>query len=403
MTGGVVTFSAGGGYAPWPVFDAEQVDAAADVLRSGRVNYWTGENGRLFEQEFAAAIGVEHAVFVANGTVGLEAALESLSLTRGSQVVTTPRTFIASSSAIVRAGMRPVFADVDDDSGNITAESITEALTPDTRAVLVVHLGGWPADMHEIRRVCDEHNLFLIEDCSQAHGATIGGVHVGTFGDIGVWSFCQDKIISTGGEGGMVSTNSADLWRRIWSLKDHGKSWDAVHSKDHPPGFRWLHESFGSNFRGTEVQAVIGRIQYRLLDDWHEMRTRNAMTLVQDLADTPYVRIPSPAAGFAHAYYRQYAYIDIDALADGWTRDRVVQEVSDRQPVPVQSGSCSEIYREMAFDKTDSRPAVPLANAHRLAQSAIAFLVHPGLTEETMSTTARALTEVLDRATRSKS
>ena len=387
------------GYAPWPQFDEEQVEAAADVLRGGRVNYWTGEQGRVFETEFAAFTGVEHAVLVANGTVGLEAALEALALPRGAQVVTTPRTFIAPSSAIVRAGLRPVFADVDLDSGNITAASIREVLTPDTRAVLVVHLGGWPADMPQIRALCDELDLALIEDCSQAHGAMIGDTHVGAFGDVSVWSFCQDKIITTGGEGGMVATNDDTLWRRIWSLKDHGKSWDAVYKREHGPGFRWLHGDFGSNFRGTEIQAALGRIQYRRLDNWRDDRTRNAALLSAGLSDIACMRIPVPGPGLTHAYYRLYAYLDVEALAPGWTRDLILQEVGARQPIPVPSGSCSEIYREVAFRGTDSVPASPLPNARAMTSSTVAFLVHPGLTVDVLTAVSEAVTSVVDVAT----
>lgn len=398
-SGGGVTFSAGGGYAPWPVFDQEQIDAAAAVLRSGRVNYWTGEQGRLFEQEFADLIGMSHAVLVANGTVGLEAALEALELPHGSQVVTTPRTFIATSSAIVRTGLRPVFADVDLDSGNITAASIKESLTPDTRAVLVVHLGGWPADMHEIRRLCDERNLVLVEDCAQAHGAMIGDQNVGAFADVSVWSFCQDKIITTGGEGGMVATNDPELWRRIWSLKDHGKSWEAVHEREHPPGFRWLHEGFGSNFRGTEIQAALGRIQYGRLAQWRAERTRNAAHLAHRLSGVEGLRIPVPDFSMTHAYYRLYAYLDLDALAPGWNRDLVLQKASALQPVPVLSGSCSEIYREVAFRGTDAIPAAPLPNAHAMGATAMALLVHPGLAPQDLDGVAEALAAVLDEAT----
>lgn len=388
----------GAGYAPWPVFDDEQVDAVSRVLRSGRVNYWTGDEGRSFEAEFAEQVGIEHAVFVANGTVGLEAALQALALRPGSHVVTTPRTFIATSSSIVRTGLVPVFADVDPESGNITAGTIEAALTPETTAVSVVHLGGWPADMPAIRRLCDERGLALIEDCSQAHGAKLGDRHVGTFADISVWSFCQDKIITTGGEGGMVATDDHDLWQRVWSIKDHGKSWAAVYEREHPPGFRWLHESFGSNFRGTEVQAAIGRIQYRRLDDWRADRTRNAIALADLLAGVPAVTVPMPDASATHAYYRQYAYLDVDRLAPGWTRDRVLGEVSRRQPIPVLTGSCSEIYREVAFETAAWLAQRPLLQAEAMSERGVAFLVHPGLTLDDMAQQAGALADVLSEA-----
>lgn len=383
-----------GPWPAWPAFDDEQVDAAARVLRSGRVNYWTGDEGRAFEREFADYTGIRHAVFVANGTVGLEAALEALDLPPGSDVVTTPRTFIATSSAIIRAGHRPVFADVDRDSGAITAETIEAALTPDTRAVSVVHLGGWPADMPAIRDLCDRHGLRLIEDCSQAHGAMVDGQHVGTFADIAVWSFCQDKIITTGGEGGMVATDDPALWHRVWSLKDHGKSWEAVYEREHPPGFRWLHESIGTNFRGTEVQAALGRIQYRRLDEWRAERTANAERLAARLRALSGLRVPTVPDRLVHAYYRLYAYLEPAALGAGWTRDRLIGSLA--LPAPVLSGSCSEIYREVAL--ADDAPAQPLPVARELGETALAFLVHPGLGAQHMDATADALGSALAQA-----
>lgn len=385
-------------HAPWPSYDEETVEAVADVLRSGRVNYWTGSNGREFEQEFARFTGLDHAVFVANGTVALELALRALELPHGSEVITTPRTFIASSSAIVAAGLRPVFVDVDPDSGNITPTNVEAAINPRTSAVLLVHLAGWPADLPAMRTICDAHDLALIEDCSQAHGAMLGGAHVGTYGDVSAWSFCQDKIVTTGGEGGMVGTSSRSLWESMWSYKDHGKSWDAVYNRSHPPGFRWLHESFGTNWRATEMQAAIGRKQYALLPQWHQERTRNAAALAASLSNIPGLRVPLPPVGAEHAYYRLNAYVDSDSLQEGWTRDRILQEVDRRWGVPAFSGSCSEIYREQAFVLADVAPPEPLPVASRMSLESLAFLVHPGLTDADLAAVADAFADVMKEA-----
>jgi dTDP-4-amino-4,6-dideoxygalactose transaminase len=383
--------------APWPRYDQDEIDAVSEVLRSGKVNYWTGTQGREFEREFAEFTGVRHAVFVANGTLALELGLRALELPAGSEVITTPHTFIATASAIVAVGLRPVFADIDPDSGNITPETIAEAITRRTSAVIVVHLGGWPARMPQIQALCSERGLKLIEDCAQAQGAKIGDQHVGTFSDIAAWSFCQDKIITTGGEGGMVGTDDPPLWRRMWSYKDHGKSWEAVYEREHPPGFRWLHESFGSNWRGTEMQAAIGRIQYQKLPDWHKQRTENA-TQLEDLLDSIRgIRVPRTGADETHAYYRLYARLDVSELGPGWSRDRLIGEMHSRG-TPMFTGSCAEIYRENAFVESGMSPAKPLPNAAARGDDVLAFLVHPGMTHDDMTATAENLQEALWQA-----
>ncbi len=364
----------------WPHYEADEIAAVVRVLESGKVNYWTGTEGREFEREFAESTGRQHAVFVANGTLALELALRALDLPPGSEVITTPHTFIATASAIVAVGLRPVFADIDPDTGNITPETIEAAMTPRTSAVIVVHLGGWPARMPAIQDLCWKYGLKLIEDCAQAHGAKIGDRHVGTFSDIAAWSFCQDKIITTGGEGGMVGTDDEVLWRRMWSYKDHGKSWEAVYEREHPPGFRWLHDSFGSNWRGTEMQAAIGRIQYRKLPEWHKQRTENALYLADRLREIPGMTVLLPEEPYRHAFYRLYARLDLDKLAKGWSRDRLIGEVTSAG-VPLSSGSCTEVYRETAFQDSDMAPPVPLPNAAARSLDALAFLTHPGLAD----------------------
>ena len=383
--------------APWPRYDQDEIDAVAEVLRSGKVNYWTGTQGREFEREFAEFTGVKHAVFVANGTVALELALRALDLPDGSEVITTPHTFIATASAIVAVGLRPVFADIDPDTGNITPETIEAVITLRTSAVVVVHLGGWPARMPEIQALCQAQGLRVVEDCAQAHGAMIGGRHVGTFSDVAAWSFCQDKIISTGGEGGMVATDDAELWRRMWSYKDHGKSWEAVYEREHPPGFRWLHESFGSNYRGTEMQAAIGRLQYRKLPAWHKQRTENAMYLAELLDAIPGVRVPRPAADETHAYYRLYARLDLSLLQEGWDRDRVMGEMI-ATGYPLSIGSTTEVYQERACREAQTKPPARLAKASQRGEDALAFNVHPGLSIDYMAGIAARLTTALGGA-----
>ncbi|HET7316043.1 MAG TPA: DegT/DnrJ/EryC1/StrS aminotransferase family protein [Sphingomicrobium sp.] len=386
--------------APWPSFTDEEKDAVAGVIGSNRVNYWTGDEGRQFESEFADWAGSNHAIALANGTLALELALKALEIGPGDEVIVTPRTFIASVSCVVNQGATPVFADVDPDSGNITPESARAVLTGKTRAIVPVHLAGWPCDMPGFQSLAQEAEVVVVEDCAQAHGATIDGRNVGSFGAVGAWSFCQDKILTTGGEGGMVTTDDPDLWSKMWSFKDHGKAFDRVFSDDHPPGFRWLHESFGSNYRMLEVQAVIGRIQLRRLADWHERRTANARAIAGALLDFPAsVRAPIPTAGFEHAFYRLYAYVRPEGLANGWDRDRNIAELATRD-VPAFEGSCSEVYLEKAFDDTPFGPAEPLPIARELGETSLAFLTHPTLTPDAIEHTGAAIREVFALAAR---
>jgi dTDP-4-amino-4,6-dideoxygalactose transaminase len=386
-------------FSPWPSFSAEEGDLVRDVLLSNRVNYWTGEHGRRFEQEFAAWCGSRHAVVVANGTVAIDLAWIALGIQPGDEIVVTPRTFLASASSIVNAGGVPVFADVDPDSQNITAATVERVLSPRTKAILAVHLAGWPCEMDGLRELATARGLHLVEDCAQAHGARYHGKPVGQFGDIAAWSFCQDKIMTTAGEGGMVTTDNPEWWSRMWSYKDHGKSWEAVHQREHPPGFRWLHESFGTNWRLPEIQSAIGRFQLKQMDAWHAARRRNAEAILAAASSTAVLRVPKVPEHIEHAWYKCYAFVRPDSLKEGWSRDRILAEIVARG-VPCYSGSCSEIYREKAFDDTDWRPEQPLPVARALGDTSIMFLVHPTLTADEIAKTASVLVDVAKLAAR---
>lgn len=386
--------------APWPSFTPEEMRAVARVLESNRVNYWTGLECRSFEDEFATWTGANYAVSVANGTLALDLALRALGIKPGDEVIVTPRTFIASISTVISVGATPVFADVDRDSGNISPATIEAVLTDKTRCIIPVHLAGWPADMKGILELARPRGIFVVEDCAQAHGAQIEGQSVGTFGDIGSWSFCQDKIMTTGGEGGMVTTADKELWSRMWSYKDHGKSWEAVYSRDHAPGFRWLHESFGTNWRMLEMQAAIGRVQLKQMADWTARRHAIAWRLAETLHRFPTaIRLPLPTAGLTHAFYRLYAYVRPQGLAAGWSRDRIISEVASRG-APIFHGSCSEVYMEKAFDGTGWRPETRLATTRELGETSLMFLTHPTITDSQIAKVCQIVEEVLAEASR---
>ena len=383
----------------WPHFDEEQIAAAATVLRSGKVNYWTGAEGRAFEQEFARACGARFGIALANGTVALDLALHVLGIGPGDEVVVTPRSFIASASTVALCGARPVFADVDPDSQNITPATVRAVLSPRTKAIIAVHLAGWPCEMDGLLALAREHDLKLIEDCAQANGATYGGRQVGSFGHVAAFSFCQDKIMTTAGEGGLLTTSDEDLWRVAWSYKDHGKSYDAMHHRQHPPGFRWVHESLGTNWRLTEVQAAIGRCQLRRLPEWLRLRRRNAAVLAERLRPLPLLRVPEPPPHVGHAWYKFYTFVRPDRLASGWSRDRIMAAITARG-IPCLAGSCSEIYRERAFTECALGPSRPLPVARELGETSLMFLVHPTLAPEDMDEACRVVEEVCTLATR---
>ncbi|EGR0769673.1 DegT/DnrJ/EryC1/StrS family aminotransferase [Vibrio parahaemolyticus] len=381
-------------FSPWPSFTQEEADAVSRVLLSNKVNYWTGSECREFEKEFATWTGSEYAIALGNGTLALDIALKALGIGEGDEVITTPRTFLASASAIVTAGANPVFADVDLNSQTITAETIAEVVTEKTRAVIVVHLAGMPAEMDAIMALSEKHGFYVIEDCAQAHGAKYKGRSVGTIGHIGAWSFCQDKVMTTGGEGGMVTTNDKVLWSTMWSYKDHGKSFDAIYNREHAPGFRWLHESFGTNWRMTELQAVIGRIQLTRMNRWTSLRKMNAQKIDEAVADLTVVRRVEVPEYSEHAAYKHYLFVEPQNLADEWTRDRIVETIVERG-VPAYQGSCSEVYLEKAFDCTPWRPAERLKNAVTLGETSLMFLVHPTLTENEIKKTCHVIRDVL--------
>lgn len=379
-------------FAPWPHFQQEEMEAAAAVLRSGKVNYWTGEEGRLFEQEFAAFTGTRYAVALANGTAALELALYALGIGPGDEVIVPSRTFIASASCAVMRGAVPVCVDVHRESQTVTAETIRPALSHRTKAIIAVHLAGWPCDMDSILSLARPLGIKVIEDCAQALGATYKDRPVGSLGDVAAFSFCQDKILTTGGEGGMITTNDEEVWNRAWSFKDHGKSHQGTDQSQHPAEFRWLHDSFGTNWRLTEMQSAMGRVLLRKLSQMASKRRALANILTKAFSQNPLLRITRPPEEIGHAYYKYYAFVRPERLACGWDRDRVMAAVS-AGGIPCFSGSCSEVYLEKAFPDY-MRPRERLKVARELAETSLMFLVHPTLTSENMQDTYSAVEKV---------
>ena len=391
----------------WPSFSEKEADIAKEILLSNRVNYWTGNECRKFEKEFATFADSKYAIALSNGTVALDLALKALEIGKGDEVIVTSRTFLASVSSIVNSGAKPIFADVSLESQNIRPQLVKNLISTRTKAIICVHLAGWPCDMDEIMEIAKKNNIFVIEDCAQAHGAKYKGKSVGSIGNIGAWSFCQDKIMTTAGEGGMVTTNDKTLWKKMWAYKDHGKSYDAVYKKKHPKGFKWLHESFGTNWRMTEIQGAIGRYQLSKMHEWSGKRRKNLNTILSTCKKFKALRVPdfkcSNCLGCEsnysceHGAYKAYTFVNYNFLKEGWSRDRIIDEILKRG-VPCYSGSCSEVYLEKAFDNLNIRPKKRLQAAKELGETSLMFLVHPTLRDKDIEKTCDVIYEVMKLA-----
>lgn len=389
-----ITFS----NAPWSFFEPDEIEIVTRVMQSGKVNYWTGTEARDFEREYADYLGVKHVIALHNGTVAIELALYAFGIGTGDEVITTPRTFITSANAVVMQGAVPVFADIDPVSQNITASTIQNVITSKTRAIIVVHLAGYPCDMDSIMELAKKYNLIVIEDCAQAHGAFYKGKPVGSIGHAGAFSFCQDKIMTTIGEGGILALKDETICAKAWAFKDHGKSFDAVYKQDHVPGFRWLHESFGTNWRKLEVQAAVGRIQLKKLHKWLEQRRNNAAVLAKLFSNIAALRLTPVPADLQHAYHKYYVFVRPEFLKPGWTRDRIMNRITDLG-IPCFTGSCGEIYLEKAFVNAGYGPVKRLPVAQELDETSLVFLVHPTLTIYDMYVVAQVVHGVFNDAT----
>ncbi len=383
----------------WPEFNSDQVEIVTKVLNSGKVNYWTGKHGKLFEEKFSEWSNCKHSIALSNGSLALSSAYLALGLGEGDEFITTPRTFIATVSSGILIGAKPIFADIDSNSGAITAHSIEPLITKKTKLISVVHLGGWPADMLSICDLAKSKNISVVEDCAQAHGAKINGQSVGSFGDIGAWSFCQEKIITTGGEGGMVTTSCPYLYDKMWSFKDHGKTIESLRNKKNSLGYKLVHERLGSNFRLTEMQSALGIYQLKKLKEWHYIRKRNANLIYEALKDLKVIRIPRPTSEIQHAWYKFYSYIRQDALLTNWNRDRIINEIN-KLGYPAYTGSCGEIYLENCIKDKGFAPQNRLKVAKEMGETSLMFLIHPSINIDQMINYANTLRSILLKAQR---
>ena len=390
--------------ANWPFYGEEEINAVSEILKSGKVNYWTGENVKKFEEEFSQWVGVTNSLSISNGSLALSASYLAIGLRDGDEIITSPRTFLATSSSAVLLNAKPIFADVSQDSGCITPKTIEPLISKKTKAISVVHLAGWPAEIEAICKLAKNYDLYVIEDCAQAHGAKVrivdGYKSVGSFGDISAWSFCQDKIITTGGEGGMITSSNEEIIDNVFAIRDHGKTSMSLQREKTKIGFRWVHDKLGSNFRLTEMQAAIGRIQLKNIIDTRQTRERNASILIENLMDLSLLRIPLPTNDITHAWYKFYCYVRPKYLKSNWNRDRIISEINSKG-FPAFQGSCSEIYLEKCFLERDLAPKKRLPIAKKLGDTSLMFLVHPTITIYEMTKYAETIRSVIKEASTS--
>jgi dTDP-4-amino-4,6-dideoxygalactose transaminase len=369
------------------MYTLKQINNVSKILKKNKTNYWTGLEGKNFEREFSNYHNTKYSVAVSNGSIALEIALKALNLKKTDTVLVTPRSFIISASCVLNLGLKPIFADVDD-NGNLSIEGIKEAYNKNVKAIILVHLNGLSCDLDPILKFVKKNKIYLIEDCSQAHGAVYKNKKVGSFGDISTWSFCQDKIISTGGEGGMISTNNKNLWLKIWSLKDHGKNYQRVFDKKHKTGFRWLHDDLGSNYRMTEMQAVIGREQLKSLDQQIKKRNIIANLYLNGLKNfyqndiikkpdfkcetCPLKQTVKKCNKCKHVFYRLNLFVNQKKI----NQTKLIEKIN-KNKIECNMGSCPEIYREKIFKKLKLYPKKRLQNAKLLGETSIMFPINP--------------------------
>ena len=376
------------------MYNNSQIKLVAKVLKKNQTNYWTGNECKIFEQEFSKYHKTKYSIAVSNGSVALELALKALKIKKGSQIIVTPRSFIISATCVLNLGFKPVFADVDE-NGNLNLNEIIKVYNKNIKAIILVHLNGLPCDLDPILKFIKRKKISLIEDCSQAHGAKYKGKSVGSFGDVSTWSFCQDKIISTGGEGGMISTNNKKIWEKCWSFKDHGKDFKKVFFKKHQKGFRWLHENLGSNYRMTEMQATLGRYQLKRLDKQIKLRNKIANLYFKSLSSffkIGLLKKPNfKSKLYIHSFYRLNFFINPKV-----NQKELILKLN-KNKINCGVGACPEIYREKVFKKVNFNQKKRLSNAKFLGETSLMFPVNPYRSFADIKSDIRIIKKILEQ------
>ncbi|MDV3104098.1 DegT/DnrJ/EryC1/StrS family aminotransferase [Thermococcus waiotapuensis] len=357
-----------------PLIGDEEIEAVVEVLKSGMLAH--GKIVETFEREFADYLGAKHGVAVANGTAALDVALKALGIKDGDEVITTPFTFVATASSILFQRAKPVFADIDPKTFNLDPNDVLEKITDKTKAILVVHLYGQPAEMGTFKEIAEDHGLYLIEDCAQAHGAEYNGQKVGTFGDIAAFSFYPTKNMTTG-EGGMVVTNDDELAERARLIRNHGQR------------ERYYHVTLGYNLRMTNMAGALGRVQLRKLDEWNEARRKNAKKLSEGISKITGLTPPYVAPNVKHVYHQYTIRVEEEFPL---SRDELAQKLGERgigtgiyYPLPLHR---QPLLKELGYEQ-DCCP-----NSVEASKRVLSLPVHPGVNEEDIEYIIQTLREL---------
>jgi len=374
------------------------VQAAADVLRSGKVDYDSGPQGRLWEEEFAARVQCHMAVAVVHGRLAMEMALGTLGLGRGDKVIISSRGAVVATASVAALEAEPVFADVDATSQTLSAQTIRPMIESRTRAVVVRHFAGWPCSMDEILQLAARHRLWVIEDCSQALSATYRGQPVGSFGHLSVFDFRQDMILSTGGEGGMIVANDEKLKERLEEFQYRGKTARRFRSRQGAAAIYITKDTAETKGRMTEMQAAIGRAMLSKLDAMADVRRHHAKTLDAHLGRLPGLRVDPPPSHIGHAYHGYYVFVRPERLKAGWRRDRIVQALQ-AEGIPCSGGPPPETVYEKPANGAPVRPRRRPPVVRELEETALLLPIHSQLAARDIQDICRALEKVLHTAT----
>ena len=356
-----------------PLLGAEEFEAVKRVMESGILAH--GPEVEAFEKEFAEYIGVKHAVAVANGTAALDIALKAIGVGPGDEVITTPFTFIATSNAVLFQGAKPVFADIDPETYNLDPDNVLEKITSKTKAIIVVHLYGHPAEMKAFKEIAEDHSLYLVEDSAQAHGAEYNGVKAGSIGDVGAFSFYPTKNMTTG-EGGMITTNNDEIARKAKLLRNHGQS------------EKYLHVILGYNLRMTSIAAAIGRVQLKKLDEFNEKRRRNAVELTREIKTIKGLKPPVEKSYAKHVYHQYVVWVGEEYPL---TRDELRKHLLEKgigtavhYPRPIFQ---QPLYKKLGY------PQNICPNSIEASKHVLSIPVHPALSSEDIKYILEALRE----------